>query len=66
MADYKIVEVTPLMDIDKRGRFVKVYRVKFEYKGMEDFIDIPEDKYKPEEVKKRIEEVISTHKELLI
>jgi len=65
MADYKIVEVVPLMDIDKRGRFVKVYRVKFEYNGMEDFVDIPEDKYKPEEVRKRIEEVVSAHRELL-
>jgi len=65
MADYKIVEVVPLMDIDKRGRFVKVYRVKFEYNGMEDFIDVPEEEYKPEKVREKVEKVIKAHQELL-
>jgi len=53
------------MDIDKRGRFVKVYRVKFEYNGMEDFIDVPEEEYKPEKVREKVEKVIKAHQELL-
>jgi len=65
MAEYKIIEVMPLMDIDKRGRFVKIYRVKFEYNGIEDFVDVPEEEYKPEKVREKIEEVIRTHRDLL-
>jgi len=65
MAEYTIVEVVPMMDIDRRGKFVKIYRVKFEYNGIEDFVDVPEGEYKPEKVREKIEEVIRTHRDLL-
>jgi len=54
-----------MMDIDRRGKFVKIYRVKFEYNGIEDFVDVPEGEYKPEKVREKIEEVIRTHRDLL-
>ena len=62
---YKIVDIIPMVDIDKTGRFVKIYRVKFLVNGIEDFIDVPESEYTEEKVKKLIEERVKTHLKLL-
>jgi len=65
MAEYKITRISIFTDIDEEGRFVKIYRVYFEAYGLKDYVDIPEDKYNTETVKKLIEERIRTHRELL-
>lgn len=65
MPEYKIISITPLVDITPQGRFVKIYRVRFSYDTMEDFIDIPEEEYSDEEVRKRVEERVRIHSTLL-
>ena len=65
MPEYKILNIKPLVDITPDGRFTKIYRVTFEYKGMQDFIDIPESEYSEENVRKKIEARIKTHEALL-
>ena len=65
MAEYKIVSITPLVDIDERGRFVKIYRVRYTYKDIEDFIDIPESEYSEKAVREKIEQRIKEHEKLL-
>ena len=65
MAGYEITEVRPLVDIDAAGRFVKIYRVYFKYAGIEDYIDVKEDEYTEENVRKKIEERIAVHSKLL-
>ena len=53
---YKIVGITPMVDIDERGRFYKIYRVKFTVdEQIEDFIDIPEKEFSEAEARKRVE-----------
>jgi len=63
--EYKIIEIRPLVDITPEGRFIKIYRVKFKFDNIEDFIDIPESEYSQEVVKKKVEEVVKTHSQLL-
>ena len=65
MAEYKIISVKPLLDISPDGRFIKVYRITFEWKGMQDYVDVPESEYTEENVKKKIEEKIKVHSALL-
>jgi len=65
MTEYKIIEVLPTVDIDAKGRFVKVYRVTFTYNDIEDWIELPEDRYSEKEVRKEIEKKIKEHKALL-
>ena len=62
---YKIIEIKPLVDISADGRFIKIYRVRFEYEGISDYIDIPEEEYSADEVKKRIEARVKEHEKLL-
>jgi hypothetical protein len=61
LAEVKITEVRPLLDIDARGRFVKKYRVSFTVDGIEDWVDIPEEEFSAERAKelvnKKAEEV---------
>ena len=62
MEGYKIVRIIPLTDIDEMGRFIKVYRVVFKYPdGVEDWVDIPEEEFSEEEVRRRIEEKVKTY-----
>ena len=63
--EYKIIEIIPMLDIDKAGKFVKIYRVKFVFNDIEDFVDIPESEYTEENVKKKIEEKVRVHEKLL-
>jgi len=65
MTEYKIVEVLPTVDIDNKGRFIKVYRVTFTYNDIEDWIELPEDQYSEKAVRKAIEAKIKEHKALL-
>lgn len=65
MAEYKIIEIRPMVDIDSRGRFYKIYRVRFQYKEIEDYVDVPESEYDEATVKKKIEERIKVHEKLL-
>ena len=62
---YKIIEIRPLVDIDESGRFVKIYRVKFRYNDIEDYVDVREEEYSAEKVKKIIEERVKEHEKLL-
>ena len=59
------MEIRPLVDIDERGRFVKIYRVKFEYNGIQDYVDIPESEYSADKVKEIIEKRVAEHEKLL-
>jgi len=63
--DYKIVEIRPLVDIAPDGRFIKIYRVRFEFNGIQDYVDIPEEEYSAENVKKIIEARVKEHEKLL-
>ena len=63
--EYKITEIRPLVDIDESGRFVKIYRVKFRYNDIEDYVDVREEEYSAEKVKKIIEERVKEHEKLL-
>ena len=63
--EYEIIEIKPLVDIDPKGRFVKIYRVYYKYKDIEDFVDIPEAEYSEEKVREVIEKKIETHMKLL-
>lgn len=65
MPQYKITSVAKLADIKQDGTFIYFYRVHFEYKGIQDFIDVPEDQYTEQTVKKLIEERIKTHMALI-
>ena len=65
MADYKILEVIPATDIDAKGRFIKIYRIKFVYNGIEDWVDVTEEEYKAGEHIKKIEELIEMHRKTL-
>ncbi|MEM0285942.1 MAG: hypothetical protein QXW34_02235 [Candidatus Methanomethyliaceae archaeon] len=56
MVEYKITRVQPMVDIDASGRFFKKYRVYFTFKDIEDFIDVREEEFKTENVKKLIEQ----------
>jgi len=62
---YKIISITPLMDIDEAGRFIKIYRIRFKVDEIEDFVDVKASEYKPEKVKELVEEKVKTHLELL-
>jgi len=54
---FRIISVTPMMDIDELGRFFKIYRVRFKVKEVvEDFIDIPAPEFTAEEAEKRVKE----------
>ena len=63
--EYKIVSIVPLVDITPQGKFVKFYRVRFTFNDIEDYVDVPEDKYNPEYVRKLVEERVRSHAELL-
>lgn len=65
MPDYKITRVQPMVDIDASGRFFKKYRVYFTYKDIEDFIDVREEEFKSDNVKKIIEARIKEMSSLL-
>ena len=65
MAEYKIVEIRPFVDIAPDGRFIKKYRVTFKFDGREDYIDIPEEEYSEANVRKKVEERVKIHKSLL-
>jgi len=63
--EYKIKQILPTVDISPRGEFIKVYRVTFEWNGMEDYIELPESEYSSDKVKELIEKKIAEHKKLL-
>jgi len=66
MAEYEIVNIRPLVDIDERGRFIKIYRVYYKLpNGEEDWIDIPADKFTESYARKLIEEKVEEVKKLL-
>ena len=65
MADYKILEVIPATDIDAKGRFIKIYRVKFRYGDIEDWVDVTEEEYKQGLHIQKIEELIEMHRRTL-
>ena len=65
MADYKILEVIPATDIDAKGRFMKIYRVKFEFNGIEDWVDVTEEEYLEGKHFQKIEEIVRKHMETL-
>lgn len=65
MAEVKITEVRPLLDIDARGRFVKKYRVSFVVDGIEDWIDIPEEEFSAEKARKLVSEKAEEIKKLM-
>ena len=62
---YKIVSITPLMDIDEAGRFIKIYRVRFKVDEIEDFVDIKAAEYSPEKVKEEVEKKVEAHLKIL-
>jgi len=54
---FRIISITPMMDIDELGRFFKIYRVRFKVKEVvEDFIDIPAPEFTAEEAEARVKE----------
>jgi hypothetical protein len=53
------------MELSPDGRFVKIYRIRFKYGDIVDFIDVPESEYNETDVKRMIEEKIKTHRALL-
>jgi len=65
MAEYKIDRVVPMIDIDPMGRFYKKYRVYYKFDEIEDWVELREEEFTTENVKKAIEERIKTMKELL-
>ena len=65
MAEYKIERAVPMLDIDIMGRFVKKYRVYYKVDDIEDWVDVLEEEFTVENVRKKIEERIKTMKELL-
>lgn len=65
MVEYKIIRIVPLLDIDEMGRFYKKYRVYFKFNKHEDWVDISEDKFTTENVKKEVERKIKTILELM-
>jgi len=65
MQEYKIVSVMPTVDLTPDGRFRKIYRIKFEYKGIVDFIDVTEEEYLTGKYKEKIEKIIKAHEEAL-
>ena len=62
---YKIISITPLMDIDEAGRFIKIYRVRFRVDDIEDFVDIKAAEYSPEKVKEEVEKKAEAHLKIL-
>lgn len=65
MAEYKILGVSKLADLKPDGSFVYFYRVRFQYRDITDFVDIPEAEYTQENVEKAIMEKIKVHKALI-
>ena len=63
--EYQIIQIRPLMELSPDGRFVKIYRIRFKYGDIVDFIDVPESEYNETDVKRMIEEKIKTHRALL-
>lgn len=63
--DYKVTEVAPITELTPAGKFIKKYRVRFSYKGIEDYVEVPEEDYSAEKVKALIEERVAEHKKLL-
>lgn len=63
---WKIKNIIPMVDIDERGRFVKIYRITYTIDNKyEDWVDVPADKYDPDYVKKLLDELEKKHKALL-
>ena len=65
MVRVRIFAVDSFVDIDERGRFYKLKRVRFKFDEREDWIDIPEREYSTEEAFKRVAEAVKTDAELL-
>lgn len=65
MAEYKIISITPMIDIDERGRFFKKYRVTYRFGNTEDFIDIREEEFSADKARKLIERIIAELEKLM-
>jgi len=65
MPEYEILGISKLADLKPDGTFVHFYRVRFRYKDITDFVDIPESEYSAAEAKKRIEEKVREHAALV-
>ena len=62
---YKIIEVVPLMDFKAGKGFVKIYRIRFEYNRIVDWIDVPEEEYVSGVYKQKIESIVRAHEQAL-
>jgi len=65
MVEYEIIGISKLADIKPDGTFTYFYRVRFRYRDIVDFVDIPEAEYSAEAAKKAIEARIREHKALV-
>ena len=65
MVEFKIVDIVPMIDITREGRFVKKYRVRFKVGEIEDFIDVSEEEFETERVKELVEKRAEIIEELL-
>jgi len=54
LVEFKIIDVVPMIDITREGRFIKKYRVRFKVGEVEDFIDVPEEEFEVERVKELV------------
>lgn len=65
MAEYQILGISKLADLKPDGGFTYFYRVRFRYKDLVDFVDIPEEKYSATVVRQTIEAKIREHRALI-
>lgn len=63
--EYKILRITPMVNIDAMGRFYKEYRVYFQYNEIEDWVSLKEEEFTEVNVRKAIEAKIAEIKKLL-
>lgn len=65
MVEYKITSIRKVVDMTSAGKFVRKYRVYYVFKDIEDYVEVEEDKYSADYVKKLIEERVKEHEKLL-